>query len=62
MALVTPYIQNLMGYPVLASGYLLGTRGVGTFFAMMMVGRLSGKVDPRLIVGAGLTLAPSRFI
>jgi DHA2 family multidrug resistance protein len=57
MALVTPYIQNLMGYPVLASGYLLGTRGVGTFFAMMMVGRLSGKVDPRLMVGAGLTLA-----
>jgi len=57
MALVTPYIQNLMGYPVLASGYLLGTRGVGTFFAMMLVGRLSGKVDPRLMVGAGLTLA-----
>ena len=24
-----------MGYPVLASGYLLGTRGIGTFFAMM---------------------------
>ena len=43
MALVTPYIQNLMGYPVLASGYLLGTRGIGTFFAMMMVGRLLGQ-------------------
>src|SRR5579863_2979260 len=41
MALVTPFIQNLMGYPVLASGYLLGTRGIGTFFAMMMVGRRS---------------------
>ena len=57
MALVTPYIQNLMGYPVLASGYLLGTRGIGTFFAMMLVGRLSGKVDPRLLVFFGLTLA-----
>jgi DHA2 family multidrug resistance protein len=57
MALVTPFIQNLMGYPVLASGYLLGTRGIGTFFAMMMVGRLSGKVDPRLMVFFGLTLA-----
>ncbi len=57
MALVTPFIQNLMGYPVLASGYLLGTRGIGTFFAMMMVGRLSGKVDPRLMVFVGLTLA-----
>jgi len=57
MALLTPYIQNLMGYPVLASGYLLGTRGIGTFFAMMIVGRLSGKVDPRLLVFFGLTLA-----
>ena len=59
MALVTPFIQNLMGYPVLTSGYLLGTRGVGTFFAMMMVGRLSGKVDARLLVLFGLTLATS---
>jgi MFS transporter, DHA2 family, multidrug resistance protein len=57
MALVTPFIQNLMGYPVLASGYLLGTRGIGTFFAMMMVGRLSGKIDPRLLVFFGLTLS-----
>ena len=57
MALVTPYLQNLMGYPVLDSGYLLGTRGVGTFFAMMLVGRLSNKVDPRILVGLGLALA-----
>jgi len=46
-----------MGYPVLASGYLLGTRGIGTFFSMMAVGRLSGKVDARILVGIGLTLA-----
>jgi DHA2 family multidrug resistance protein len=57
MALVTPYIQNLMGYPVLASGYLLGTRGIGTFFAMMIVGRLISKFDPRLLVFVGLILA-----
>jgi DHA2 family multidrug resistance protein len=57
MALVTPYIQNLMGYPVLASGFLLGARGIGTFFAMMAVGRLLGKVDARILIGIGLTLA-----
>jgi DHA2 family multidrug resistance protein len=57
MALVTPYIQNLMGYPVLASGYLLGTRGIGTFFAMMAVGRLLGRVDARFLVFLGLVLA-----
>jgi len=57
MALVTPFIQVLLGYPVLTSGYLLGTRGIGTFVAMFLVGRLSGKVDPRLLILVGLVLA-----
>ena len=57
MALVTPFIQNLLGYPVLASGYLLGMRGIGTFFAMMIVGRLLGKYDARIMIFFGLTLA-----
>ena len=38
MALVTPFIQNMLGYPVLSSGYQLGTRGIGTFVAMFLVG------------------------
>jgi MFS transporter, DHA2 family, multidrug resistance protein len=59
MALVTPYLQNLMGYPVLASGYLLGSRGIGTFVAMMIVGRLLGKIDARKLIFLGLTLATS---
>jgi len=54
---VTPFIQNLLGYPVLASGYLLGTRGVGTFFAMMLVGRLLGKYDARILIFIGLVLS-----
>ena len=57
MALVTPFIQNLLGYPVLSSGYLLGARGIGTFVAMFLVGRLSGKIDPRLLIFVGLILA-----
>jgi DHA2 family multidrug resistance protein len=57
LALVTPYLQNLMGYPVLTSGYLLGTRGIGTFFAMMLVGRLLGKVDARILIFAGLVMS-----
>ncbi len=30
MALLTPFLQTLLGYPVLTSGMLLGTRGLGT--------------------------------
>jgi DHA2 family multidrug resistance protein len=59
MALLTPFIQGMLGYPVLSSGYLLGTRGIGTFVAMFLVGRLSGKVDPRILIFIGLTLATS---
>ena len=57
MALVTPYLQNLMGYPVLSAGILLGSRGLGTFFAMSIVGRLIGKIEARRLVFLGLVLA-----
>jgi DHA2 family multidrug resistance protein len=57
MALVTPYIQTILGYPVLASGYLLGARGIGTLVAMMVVGRLLKFIDPRPLVGLGMALS-----
>lgn len=57
MALMTPFLQNLLGYPVLSSGLLLGVRGIGTLVAMMVVGRLIRKIDPRLLVGLGLAMS-----
>lgn len=57
MALITPFVQNVMGYPVLQAGLLLGTRGVGTMASMMLAGRLLGRVDPRLLILAGLGLS-----
>src|SRR6476646_7923817 len=35
MALVTPFMQNLLGYPIQTAGFLLGSRGVGTLLTMM---------------------------
>jgi DHA2 family multidrug resistance protein len=57
MALLTPMLQNLLGYPVLTSGYLLGARGIGTFVAMSIVGRLLGTRDARPFMLFGLALA-----
>jgi DHA2 family multidrug resistance protein len=57
IALITPFIQNVLGYPVLSAGFLLGTRGLGTMFAMMVVGKLLRFTDPRLLVGIGLALS-----
>jgi DHA2 family multidrug resistance protein len=54
MALVTPFMQNVMGYPILTAGELLASRGVGTLVAMMTVGRLMRFVLPRYLVLAGL--------
>jgi MFS transporter, DHA2 family, multidrug resistance protein len=56
MALLPPFLQSLLGFPVLTTGYLIAPRGIGTMAAMMVVGRLVGKVDTRLLVLGGLTL------
>lgn len=56
MALLPPFMQSLMGYPVMKVGFLLAPRGIGTMVAMMVVGKLSGKIDVRYTIFAGLIL------
>ncbi|MBX6322204.1 MAG: DHA2 family efflux MFS transporter permease subunit [Rhodospirillaceae bacterium] len=56
LALLPPLLQGLMGYPVITTGEVLMPRGIGTMLAMLAVGRLTGKVDARLMLLAGLTL------
>src|SRR5919199_486237 len=56
LALLTPFLQNLMNYPVLTAGFALAPRGLGTMLMMFLVGRIIGKVDARLIMGTGLLI------
>lgn len=56
LALLPPFLQNLMDLPVLTTGYVLAPRGIGTMIAMVMVGRLIGRVDSRLLILGGLGL------
>ncbi len=56
LALITPYLQNLMGYPVITAGMVLAPRGIGTMFAMMPVGRIINRVDPRILLVVGLLI------
>jgi DHA2 family multidrug resistance protein len=56
LALLPPLLQNLYGYSVLQSGYLTAPRGVGTLISMLLAGRLTGKIDSRLLVGIGVSL------
>jgi MFS transporter, DHA2 family, multidrug resistance protein len=61
LALQPPYLQNLMNYPIVTAGMVLGPRGVGTMAAMLVVGRLIGRVDTRLMLGFGLSLTAWAF-
>lgn len=56
LALLTPYLQTLMDYPVVTAGVALAPRGAGTMLAMMLCGRLVGKVSIRLLVSAGFAM------
>ncbi len=61
MALQPPFLQGLMNYSVLTSGLTMGPRGFGTMAAMLVVGRLTGKVDIRLLMAFGLGLGAWSF-
>ena len=56
LALLTPYLETLMNYPVLTAGLVLAPRGVGTMVAMAIAGRILRYVDPRLLIAAGLAI------
>jgi DHA2 family multidrug resistance protein len=56
MALLPPVMQGPMGYSVFGAGLVMMPRGLGSFAAMFVVGRLVGRVDTRLILLAGLGL------
>jgi DHA2 family multidrug resistance protein len=56
MALVVPYMQNVMGYPVLTAGWMLGSRGIGTLIIMLFVARLLRRIEARWLVLVGLSI------
>ena len=56
ITLLPLFLQNLMGYSAFDSGLALSPRGIGAVIAMLLVGRLIGKVDNRLLIGGGFLL------
>ncbi|HUB15298.1 MAG TPA: DHA2 family efflux MFS transporter permease subunit [Acetobacteraceae bacterium] len=55
-ALLAPWLQLLGNYPVDVAGLLLAPRGIGTMIAMMISGRLSNRLDARLVMAFGVGL------
>jgi MFS transporter, DHA2 family, multidrug resistance protein len=57
MALITPFMQTLLAYPIQTTGFLLGSRGVGTLLTMMAAPRLMKMVESRYLILCGLLLS-----
>jgi DHA2 family multidrug resistance protein len=55
LALLAPYLQTLMDYPVVTAGLVLAPRGAGVMVAALICGRLLGTISPRLLLGVGFT-------
>ena len=51
LALLAPYLQTLMNYPVVTAGIVLAPRGAGLMLAALICGRVMGKISARLLVG-----------
>src|SRR6202007_2217109 len=56
MALASPYLENVIGYPIITAGLLLASRGFGTVMGMMMVGRTMRYIEARTLIISGLSV------
>jgi DHA2 family multidrug resistance protein len=50
-------MQELLNYPVITSGLVMAPRGIAGAFSMMIMSRLIGKVDLRILIFIGLVLS-----
>jgi DHA2 family multidrug resistance protein len=53
-ALLPPYLQMLGHYSVTQTGLLMTPRGIGAMLVMIIAGRLTRYVDPRILMGIGI--------
>ncbi len=55
-ALTPTMLENLLGYPVATTGLVTAPTGMGTMLAMLIAGRIIGKVDLRLTLLVGFLI------
>ena len=62
LVLLPIMLQTLLGYPPLQAGIAMAPRGIGSFVFMPFVGILTGLVDSRKLLFAGLVIGGSTLI
>jgi DHA2 family multidrug resistance protein len=61
LALMTPWLQVLSNYPVETAGLIMAPRGFGSLVTTMLGGRLSTRIDGRLLVAGGFVMLSYTF-
>ena len=57
LALLPPMLENLMGYPVVLTGFVTAPRGVGTMISMSLSGFMLKRFDARILIAGGFLVA-----
>jgi len=53
ITLLPIFLQTLLGYSALQSGFVVGPRGIGAVMVMPLVGYLTARIDFRKLIAAG---------
>jgi len=56
LVLLPIMLQTLLGYPSLQAGIAMAPRGLGAFLMMQVTGQLTGRMDARKLLSAGLLI------
>jgi DHA2 family multidrug resistance protein len=54
MVLMPSFLDRVLGYPIDSIGLLQAPRGIGLLAAMVIGGRITGRIDPRTPIAFGL--------
>jgi DHA2 family multidrug resistance protein len=57
LALLPTFLQELLDYPAVTTGLVIAPRGIGSMISLYMVGRIAGRIDPRMIIAVGFGMA-----
>ncbi len=60
-AIIPTMLETLLDYPVATAGLVTAPAGMGTMLALLVVGRIIGRVDTRLILLIGLGITAFSF-
>ena len=56
MVLLTLYVEHLLGYDALTTGYVLAPGGLGSMISLALAGQLVNRIDPRWLVSVGAAI------